>query len=155
MHRVHQVLTPERQRFDRLERFNGGGSRLAVEQRELAEALTRPDDREERLSTGFGSRYYLGSPGLQHVERVAAVALMADYPAEGYYCANASNALQSVGSLANRPTDCSAAGNANASPGDYIQIRVSYGYAPLFPGITVMSAAGVSSITMTSWMRLG
>jgi len=84
-----------------------------------------------------------------------AVALMADYPAEGYYCANASNALQSVGSLANRPTDCSAAGNANASPGDYIQIRVSYGYAPLFPGITVMSAAGVSSITMTSWMRLG
>src|SRR5205807_7003870 len=76
-----------------------------------------------------------------------AVGLAAGYPAEGYYCANASNALQSVGSLSNRPTDCSAAGNANASPGDYLQVRVSYSYAPLFPGITVMSAIGISSIT--------
>src|SRR5438105_4770947 len=75
-----------------------------------------------------------------------AVGLASGYPAEGYYCANASNTLQSVGSLSNRPTDCSAAGNANASPGDYLQVRVSYSYAPLFPGITVMSAIGISSI---------
>jgi Flp pilus assembly protein TadG len=84
-----------------------------------------------------------------------AVGLASGYPAEGYYCVNASNLLQSVGTLSNRPTDCSTTGNAAATPGDYIQIRVSYSYAPLFPGITVMSATGISSITMTSWMRLG
>jgi Flp pilus assembly protein TadG len=84
-----------------------------------------------------------------------AVGLASGYPTEGYYCANNSNVLQSVGGLGNRPTDCSAAGNAGASPGDYIQVRVNYSYAPLFPGITVMSATGITSITMTSWMRLG
>jgi Flp pilus assembly protein TadG len=85
----------------------------------------------------------------------AAVSLASGYPTEGYYCVNTSNALQSVGSLSNRPSDCSAAGNAGATPGDYIQVRVNYSYAPLFPGITVMSATGIKSITMTSWMRLG
>jgi Flp pilus assembly protein TadG len=84
-----------------------------------------------------------------------AVALASGYPAEGYYCVNGSNALQSVGSLGNRPTDCSATGNAGTTPGDYVQIRVSFSYTPLFPGITVMSATGISSVTMTSWMRLG
>jgi Flp pilus assembly protein TadG len=81
------------------------------------------------------------------------VALAAGYPAEGYYCVNGSNALQAVGTLNNKPADCSAAGNANASPGDYIQVGVTYPFAPLF-GITVMSVWGISSITMTSWMRL-
>ena len=35
-------------------------------------------------------------------------------PSESYYCVNASGALQSVGSLSSKPSDCSAAGNANA-----------------------------------------
>jgi Flp pilus assembly protein TadG len=83
-----------------------------------------------------------------------AVTLASGYPTEGYYCVNSSNALQSVGSLSAKPTDCSAAGNANAVPGDYIQVGVTYDYAPLF-GITVMSAWGVKTITMTSWMLLG
>jgi Flp pilus assembly protein TadG len=83
-----------------------------------------------------------------------AVSLAAGYPVEGYYCVSTSNALQAVGSLTNKPADCSAAGNANASPGDYIQVRVTFSNAPLF-GITVMSAWGISSISMTSWRRLG
>jgi Flp pilus assembly protein TadG len=85
----------------------------------------------------------------------ANLSLESGYPAEGYYCVAASGALQSVGSLAAKPANCSAAGNAAASPGDYIQVGVSYPYAPMFPGVTVMSLWGVSSITMTSWMRLG
>ena len=84
-----------------------------------------------------------------------AVSLASGFPVEGYYCVNSSNALQSVGSLSNKPSDCSAAGRPNASPGDYIQVGVTYNYLPLFPGATVMSAWGISSITMTSWMRLG
>jgi uncharacterized membrane protein len=83
-----------------------------------------------------------------------AVSLMSGYPAEGYYCVGSSGSLQSVGSLSNKPANCSAAGNANASPGDYIQVGVTYKYAPLFPG-TVMSVWGITSITNTSWMRLG
>jgi Flp pilus assembly protein TadG len=92
---------------------------------------------------------------IQSTSLGAAVHMASGYPAEGYYCVNSSYALQSVGSLSSRPSDCAAAGNANASPGDYLQIRVSYSYTPLFPGISVMSATGISSITMTSWMRLG
>jgi hypothetical protein len=84
----------------------------------------------------------------------SSVSLTAGYPAEGYYCVNAANALQSVGSLSNKPADCSAAGNANSSPGDYIQVGVTCNYAPLF-GITVMGVSGIKSITKTSWMRLG
>jgi hypothetical protein len=63
--------------------------------------------------------------------------------------------MQSVGSLSNRPSNCSAAGNANAAPGDYLKVGVTFNYAPLFPGVTVMGAWGISSISNTSWIRLG
>src|SRR2546430_4121511 len=49
----------------------------------------------------------------------AAVGLASGYPSEGYYCVSSSNALQSVGSLSSRPSNCSAAGDTNATPGDY------------------------------------
>ncbi len=92
---------------------------------------------------------------IQSTSLGTSVSLASGYPAEGYYCVNASGVLQSVGSLSNRPTNCSAAGNSNVSPGDYLQVGVTYAYAPLFHGITVMGASGISSISMTSWMRLG
>jgi len=84
-----------------------------------------------------------------------AVSLTSGYPTEGYYCVNTSGVLQLVGSLSNRPTDCTAAGNSNANPGDYLQVGVTYAYTPLFSGVTVMGAWGISSISMTSWIRLG
>jgi len=92
---------------------------------------------------------------IQSTSLGTAVTLQSGYPQEGYYCANSSGTLQSVGSLASKPANCSAAGDATVGPGDYIKVGVTVSYAPLFPGITVMSAWGVSSITMTSWMRLG
>lgn len=82
------------------------------------------------------------------------VSLSAGYPVEGYYCVNASGALQSVGSLSSKPANCSAAGNASTSPGDYIQISVTAAYAPLFPGLSVVGKWDVSSLTAVSWMRL-
>jgi uncharacterized membrane protein len=91
---------------------------------------------------------------IQSTSLGASVSLAPGYPVEGYYCANASNALQLVGSLSVKPTDCSVAGNSNTTPGDYIQVGVTYNYAPLF-GITVMSAWGVKLISMTSWRLLG
>jgi len=85
-----------------------------------------------------------------------AVSLASGYPAEGYYCVNASNVLQFVGSVSSPPPNCAAAGNAAVAPGDYIQVQATYPYQPLFPGpISVMSVSGVTSITKTSWMRMG
>ncbi|HZR60704.1 MAG TPA: TadE/TadG family type IV pilus assembly protein [Xanthobacteraceae bacterium] len=83
------------------------------------------------------------------------ITLVSGYPAEGYYCINASSMLQAVGSLSSKPSNCSAAGNSALSPGDYIQVGVTYTYAPLFPGISVMGASGITAITATAWMRLG
>ena len=91
---------------------------------------------------------------IQSTSLGASVSLVSGYPTEGYYCVDASNALQLVGSLSAKPSDCSAVGNSNTSPGDYLQVGVTYKYSALF-GITVMSAWGVTSISMTSWMLLG
>jgi hypothetical protein len=91
---------------------------------------------------------------IQSTSLGSAVSLSPGYPTEGYYCVTAAYAMQGVGDLSNKPTNCSAAGNANATPGDYIQVGVTYTYAPLMPGLTVISAWGISSISMVSWMRL-
>jgi hypothetical protein len=88
--------------------------------------------------TSLGTKVSLGSTGIT----------------EGYYCVNASGALQSVGSIASKPANCSAAGNASALPGDYIQVNVTFNYTPFLP-MTVMGVHGASTITKTSWMRLG
>jgi Flp pilus assembly protein TadG len=81
-----------------------------------------------------------------------AVSLASGYPAENYYCVNASNALILQGSVSSPPTNCS----TGVAPGDYLQVGVTYPYKPLFPGlISVMSVSGVTSITKTSWMRMG
>jgi hypothetical protein len=85
----------------------------------------------------------------------ANVSLVSGYPEEGYYCIDVTGMLKSVGSLTSRPTDCSAVGDATTTPGDYLQVAVTYPYAPLFPGLSVMGAWGITSITGTSWVRLG
>jgi len=90
---------------------------------------------------------------IQSTSLGTSVSLASGYPTEGYYCVNSSGALQAVGSLANKPTDCSAVGSANTSPGDYIHVQVTYSYKPLF-AISVMGASGVNSISMMTWMRL-
>jgi Flp pilus assembly protein TadG len=92
---------------------------------------------------------------IQSTSLGGSVSLLSGYPVEGYYCVNASNALMSVGSLSSKPANCSAAGSQSTSPGDYIQVGVTFTYAPLFPGVTVMGAWGITSISKTSWMRLG
>jgi Flp pilus assembly protein TadG len=92
---------------------------------------------------------------IQSTSLGTAVSLTSGYPQEGYYCPNSSGVLQSVGDLSNKPANCSAAGNSSATPGDYIQVGVTYNYAPLFSNLTVMGAWGISSISKISWMRLG
>jgi Flp pilus assembly protein TadG len=94
---------------------------------------------------------------IQSTSLGTAVSLASGYPAEDYRCANASNVLQSVGPVSSPPpANCSAAGNPSGTPGDYLQVGVTCPYQSLFPGlISVMSVSGITSITKTSWMRLG
>jgi len=92
---------------------------------------------------------------IQSTSLGTAVSLSSGYPAEGYYCVNSSGTLQSVGSLSNKPANCSDAGDATALPGDYLQVSVTAAYTPLFSNLTVMGASGITSINMISWMRLG
>jgi Flp pilus assembly protein TadG len=91
---------------------------------------------------------------IQSTSLGTAVALASGYPTEGYYCVNSSNVLQSVGSLSAKPSDCSAAGSSPTSPGDYVQVEVTYAYSPLF-AVSVMGLSSIRSIIKTSWMLLG
>lgn len=92
---------------------------------------------------------------IQSTSLGTSVSLSSGYPAEGYYCVNASNALQYMSGVSSKPSDCSGAGKPSESPGDYLQVQVTYPYQPLFSGITVMGTLGWTSINKTSWMRLG
>jgi Flp pilus assembly protein TadG len=91
---------------------------------------------------------------IQNTSLGQAVTLASGYPTEGYYCTNSSNVLQYVSSVSSKPANCSAAGNASASPADYLQVQVTTTYQALF-GVSVMGALGWTSISTTSWMRMG
>jgi Flp pilus assembly protein TadG len=82
------------------------------------------------------------------------VTLVSGSPSEGYYCLNSSNALQRVSDVTSKPSDCSATGEAGVSPSDYVQVQVTYTYAPLFLDITVASLL-TTPIVETAFMRLG
>jgi Flp pilus assembly protein TadG len=84
---------------------------------------------------------------------------------EDYYCVNASNVLVRVGTTASpgtaatppvRPTpnDCHTVVATNiTAPGDYMQVTVSYAYAPVFTGVS-LAALLTTPITRTVWVRL-
>ena len=80
------------------------------------------------------------------------VLLAAGSPSETYYCVSGTT-LQSVGSYSSPPTpfDCSAAGNAGVTPGDYIEVDVTYAYSPIFTGLSLVSA---QTLTAKSMQRL-
>ncbi len=82
------------------------------------------------------------------------VSLISGSPAEGYYCVNASNALQYVSDVSSKPADCTAAGMPSLQPADYIQVQTTFPYAPLFPGLSV-TGTFATPINRTAIMRLG
>ncbi|HEY1362880.1 MAG TPA: TadE/TadG family type IV pilus assembly protein [Xanthobacteraceae bacterium] len=90
---------------------------------------------------------------LQSTSLGSKVSLQSGSPSEGYYCLNASNALQYVSDVSTRPSDCSATGMPSLQPGDYIRVSSTFSYTPLFPGITV-AGAFITPIQRTAIMRL-
>jgi Flp pilus assembly protein TadG len=84
----------------------------------------------------------------------SSVSVASGFPSEGYYCVNSSGSLQYMSDTSSKPADCTAAGVSTNAPGDYVQVQVTYSYAPMFSGITV-AGAFPTTISETSWMRLG
>jgi len=80
------------------------------------------------------------------------VTLATGFPSETYYCVSGST-LQSVGSYSSPPSpfNCSAAGSASTTPGDYIEVDVTYSYGPTFAGLSLASA---QTLTGKSMQRL-
>jgi Flp pilus assembly pilin Flp len=68
---------------------------------------------------------------------------------EGYFCPDSTGALHPVPNPASPPAQCL----SGIVPGDYIQLRVTSSYRPLFGDLSVTRLLG-TSITMTSYMRL-
>lgn len=92
---------------------------------------------------------------IQSTSLGAGPVLASGYPSEAYYCVNGNGALTSVGEVtAARPGDCTAAGSSSTKPGDYLLVRTSYTFSPLFGGVSV-AALLPATITSTAWVRLG
>lgn len=91
---------------------------------------------------------------IQSTSLGTAVTLVSGYPSEAYYCVNTSGALTSVGPVTSaNPGNCSAAGSSSTKPGDYLQVQVTYTYAPMFGTASVASLLP-TTITNTGWVRL-
>jgi hypothetical protein len=101
--------------------------------------------------------------GAQSTTLGTSVTVATGSPVEGYYCADANQALNLAKGTGiwtinatppARPSSCSSTVASNTSPpGEYIQVTVNYTYSPIFSGISV---AGLlpKTITRTAWMRL-
>jgi Flp pilus assembly protein TadG len=91
---------------------------------------------------------------MQSTSLGTAVTLQNGSPSEGYYCVNASGALQLVSGVASKPADCSGAGMPALQPGDYITIATTFTYTPIFAKLSV-AATFPTPITKTAILRLG
>jgi Flp pilus assembly protein TadG len=106
-------------------------------------------------TTGLASKISAGAQSTSLGDDVSVTSVV-----EGYYCVNASQKLQLVGSTGTigspptmpSPFSCDAYSSSSA-PGDYVQVSVSYDYAPIFSGLSITSLFG-SPITRTAWYRV-
>jgi Flp pilus assembly protein TadG len=89
---------------------------------------------------------------IQSTSLSSGVSLASGYPAETYYCTSGTT-LQSVGTYSSPPSpfDCSSVGNPGVTPGDYIQVQVTYSYSPTFAGLSLASS---QTLTGTAMERL-
>ena len=91
----------------------------------------------------------LGTSVTQAVQSTSlgnSISVASGYPAETYYCTSGTT-LHSVGTYSSPPNpfDCSSVGSPGVTPGDYIQVQVSYSYSPLFGRLSLVSATTQSS----------
>ena len=94
------------------------------------------------------------SGAIQSTSLGSGVTLVSGSPSEGYYCMNASNALQLVSDVLDMPTDCTSAGMPGLLPADYIKVQTTFTFSPLFSSISIASMFP-TVITKTAIMRMG
>lgn len=101
--------------------------------------------------TGFTAAV---TASLQSTSLGTGITLQTGYPAEGYYCVNTAGTLQKVGDVTSAPpSDCGSVGQASDQPGDYVQIKTQYTYAPIF-NVLNFSSLIPTSIQSSSLVRL-
>jgi Flp pilus assembly protein TadG len=61
----------------------------------------------------------------------AQVQLVNGFPRESYYCLIGGTLQKLEVALEPKPENCAALGAANVKPGDYIEVQVTYDYAPI------------------------
>lgn len=92
--------------------------------------------------------------GIRSTALGTGVTLKSGSPSEGWYCINASNALQYMSAYNSKPADCSGAGMASLQPGDYIKVETRYTYSPLFPGNTTVGSLLNTQVSASALVRL-
>jgi hypothetical protein len=90
------------------------------------------------------------------------VTLVSGYPIEGYYCVHATTgvltAVGTAGTTGTPPTSpatcATVTTGSTAPPVDYIRVKVTYPYTPMFSNLSVGSLL-TTPITSEAWLRLG
>lgn len=81
------------------------------------------------------------------------VSLKGGAPTEGYYCVSSANALQLVSAVDDKPSDCSSVGMKDLTPGDYVEVSVTFSYEPMFGNLSVANFLP-AEITRSALMRV-
>lgn len=91
---------------------------------------------------------------IQSTSLGAAVTLSGGSIGEAYYCVNSSNSLQYMTDVSHKaPSSCASAGMPALRPADYVQVTVTFSYAPIFKGLSVASLF-TTPITKTAMVRM-
>ena len=93
------------------------------------------------------------SDALQSTSLGTQVSLQSGYPSEGWYCMNSGSSLTEVAAVSSNKGSTRPKCSDGTPAADYISIRTTYSYAPLFPNLTVASAFS-TPITSSAMMRL-
>jgi hypothetical protein len=134
----------------------------AEEARSFCNATTKVPATDTSKCPGFGTAE---TSAIQSTSLGSGVSPVSGYPLEGYYCTLTTGALQLVGTSGTigsppgkpSPFTCDAVTNHSAAtgtqPSDYIQVKVSYTFTPVFAAVSVTSLLP-TTITKTTWSRV-
>lgn len=73
--------------------------------------------------------------------------------AEGWYCLKPDGTLKFEANADSKPDDCGDIGAPQQRPEVYVQVKATYTYTPIFPGLT-LAQTFPRQISHTAWMRL-
>lgn len=73
---------------------------------------------------------------------------------EAWYCVSSQRTLSRVAdATAEAPDNCDDVGQPSGSPAMYVRVKVTTGFEPIFPGLTIVESFP-ETIKRTAWMRV-